>query len=104
VPAASARLDRTAGPDWLAIGDAAASFDPLSSQGIGSALETGIAAAVACVRRLGGDADAFTDAGARYEAAWTEYEAGRMSYYGLERRWPEAPFWARRQAARRNAA
>jgi flavin-dependent dehydrogenase len=104
VPAASARLDRTAGPGWLAIGDAAASFDPLSSQGISSALETGITAAAACVRRLGGDADAFTAAGARHEAAWSEYEAGRTSYYGLERRWPEAPFWARRQAARRNAA
>jgi flavin-dependent dehydrogenase len=104
VPAASGRLDRIAGPDWLAIGDAAASFDPLSSQGISSALETGIAAAAACVRRLGGDRDALAAAGGRHDAAWTEYETGRMSYYGLERRWPGTPFWARRQPAQRNAA
>jgi flavin-dependent dehydrogenase len=104
VPAASARLDRIAGTDWLAIGDAAASFDPLSSQGISSALETGMAAALACVRRLGGEGDALVAAGARHEAVWAEYETGRSCYYGLEHRWTAAPFWARRQAARRDAA
>jgi len=104
VPAASARLERTAGADWLAIGDAAASFDPLSSQGISSALETGMAAAAACVRRLGGDGEALIAASARHDVAWSEYEAGRMGYYALEQRWRELPFWARRQTARRDAA
>ena len=103
VPAASARLDRMGGADWLAIGDAAASFDPLSSQGIVSALETGIKAAAACVRRLGGETGALAAAAACQETVWNTYVVERMNYYGLERRWPGASFW-RRRAAWKDAA
>jgi len=43
--ASSARLERSCGPGWLAIGDAAASYDPLSSRGLTEALRSGIEAA-----------------------------------------------------------
>src|SRR5439155_1164042 len=39
--AGSALLDRAAGPGWAAAGDAAASYDPLSSHGIATALAAG---------------------------------------------------------------
>jgi flavin-dependent dehydrogenase len=41
-PAQSGHLAPVAGDDWLAVGDAAAGFDPLSSQGIAKALRSGI--------------------------------------------------------------
>lgn len=43
-PAESSRLDRAAGEDWLAVGDAASAWDPLSSQGVYRALVTGLEA------------------------------------------------------------
>lgn len=45
VDASSARLDRAAGRGWLAVGDAAASFDPITSQGLVNALSTALVAA-----------------------------------------------------------
>jgi flavin-dependent dehydrogenase len=42
--ASSACLDTCAGPHWLAIGDAAAAYDPISSQGLASALASALAA------------------------------------------------------------
>ncbi|MBV8891111.1 MAG: FAD-dependent oxidoreductase [Acidobacteria bacterium] len=44
-PAESSMLERSAGPGWLAIGDAAASYDPVASRGLVAALESGITAA-----------------------------------------------------------
>src|SRR5205085_2696766 len=43
--AASHRLEPAGGDGWLAIGDAALSVDPLSSQGLCSAMATGMRAA-----------------------------------------------------------
>ncbi len=44
-PAESSMLERSAGPGWMAIGDAAASYDPIASRGLVAALESGINAA-----------------------------------------------------------
>lgn len=44
-PAGSSMLERSAGSGWIAIGDAAASYDPLASRGLVAALESGMAAA-----------------------------------------------------------
>jgi flavin-dependent dehydrogenase len=41
----SSRLERCWGPGWMAIGDAAVSYDPLASRGIVSALRSGCEAA-----------------------------------------------------------
>ena len=60
VTAESALLSPIAGEGWLAVGDAAASFDPLSSHGIGAALWSGELAAVVLRRFLNGDAAALT--------------------------------------------
>lgn len=44
-PAESSMLERTSGPGWMAIGDAAAAYDPLASRGLVAALESGVTAA-----------------------------------------------------------
>jgi flavin-dependent dehydrogenase len=89
----TSRLTSVVGPDWLAAGDAAVSFDPLSSQGIMIALESALDAANAIAE--GGDA-----ALSRYASIITDrYRQDlveRARSYSAERRWPDAPFWHRR--------
>ena len=55
--ACGARLERFASTRWLAVGDAAVSFDPLSSQGLLTALYTGMKAGQAVQAALSGEAD-----------------------------------------------
>lgn len=61
--ASSARLDRAAGTNWAAVGDAAAAFDPVTSQGLANAFSTGAVAAGMILGGMGGgdgsDAAAF---------------------------------------------
>lgn len=96
-PAQSQVLRPACGGGWIAAGDAAASFDPLSSMGIGHALSSGVEAArVAHASLEGGDATS-----PAYSAAvaqtFARYLAVRDAHYGAERRWVDAPFWAARQ-------
>ena len=98
--AGSARLDRFSGDGWLAAGDAAVSFDPLSSQGMLTALYTGLRAGQALAAHLAGDGVALDAYVARLEEVHRAYTANRMEYYALEPRWRHAPFWARRVGSR----
>jgi len=91
--ASSHRLDPIAGDHWLAAGDAAAAFDPLSSQGITSSLRGGIDAASAI---LAGSAAAITEYAQTITAGYDAYLITRSLYYAMERRWPSSPFWQRR--------
>jgi len=94
--AATVSLDRAIGPGWLAAGDAAAAFDPLSSQGISSAMRSGLAAADAIAGHAAGDGDALERYAADVDRSFARYLSSRQHYYGRERRWPRAPFWNRR--------
>jgi flavin-dependent dehydrogenase len=106
------RLASAAGAGWLAVGDAAMSFDPLSSQGLFHALYTGMKGGEAAARMLAGDEAAGPAFAAGLEPVWEAYQFHRAVYYGMERRWPDAPFWRRRlgadaigaRAARQSAA
>lgn len=91
--AGTAQLEPPCGDGWLAAGDAAASFDPLSSLGILTAVLMG-AEAARCVD------DPATFA-ARYRAITAHHETEREATYRREERWPNAPFWARRHRAAR---
>jgi len=97
VAANTSRLERLTGRNWLAVGDAAMAFDPLSGQGVFKALQSALKAADAIDQRRSGSEEALPD----YEAAMTrdfdEYQRTRNTIYGKEQRWPEAPFWQRRQ-------
>jgi flavin-dependent dehydrogenase len=95
-----AALSHCAGEGWLAIGDAALAFDPLAAQGLFNALYTGLAGAAAAAAYCGGDIEAFGDYATAVGRIRSRYETNRLLWYDLERRWPDAPFWQRRQARR----
>lgn len=102
-PAHTASLDAGAGPGWFAVGDAALSFDPLSSQGIFNALYTGLAAAEAADRTLQGELQACQDYNGELAAIGAAYERHLAYCYGQETRWPTAPFWSRRRPVQAGA-
>jgi flavin-dependent dehydrogenase len=94
--AGTARLDRFAGTGWLATGDAAIAFDPLSSQGILKALHSGIRAAETVTESLQGNGHAQAKYSEQYEVDFEVYEKQYFHYYAQERRWPDQVFWKRR--------
>lgn len=98
--APTAILSAVAGADWLAAGDAAASCDPLLSQGLIRALDEGIAAATAIAEARAGAGDAPLMA---YQAAvfrrFTANVRLHAGFYAAESRWPDAPFWRARRPA-----
>jgi flavin-dependent dehydrogenase len=80
-PADSSLLERTWGPGWVAIGDAAASYDPLASRGLVSALSSGLNAAVlvdATAAQLAEQHAALVD-------GFHGYLDARRQYYASER-------------------
>lgn len=91
-------LERVCGPGWLAVGDAALSFDPLSAQGLFNALFTGLAGAEAAQRHLQGDADALPGYQQQLHAIERAYAGHLDACYRQEQRWPQQPFWRRRHA------
>ena len=99
-PAHSFHLDRVAGKGWLAVGDAASAYDPLSAQGVHKALAGGISAGEAVHRHLGGDGGALDAYADGVERDFRVYAANRHHFYRQEGRWPEAPFWSRRRQPR----
>lgn len=96
-PAHSAHLDRVHGDGWTAAGDAAAAFDPLSSQGILTALYTGLSAGEAVDARLRGDRTALAGYAAKVATARAAYEHSHRAVHAQETRWTDRPFWARRR-------
>jgi flavin-dependent dehydrogenase len=94
-----ARLERPEGAGWVACGDAALAFDPLSAQGLFNALYTGLAAAETTDRMLDGDIAAGVEYAADLNRVWAAYDAHRTAWYGMERRWADRPFWRRRAGA-----
>ena len=96
--ASSARLARFTGRGWLAIGDAAFSFDPLASQGIFNALYTGYRGGAAVGAALEGDTTGIAGLAAESDAIQRAYWDQRRTFYALESRWSDAPFWRRRAA------
>jgi len=89
-------LKQAFGEGWVAVGDAAQSYDPLSSQGLRYALESGIRAAFAVDAALDGDHRHLERYQMLLELQRTRYERLHRQFYGLERRWPASPFWRRR--------
>lgn len=86
----SSRLDRPEGPGWIAVGDAAASYDPIVSRGITKALEDGIAAGRLFAEQRHG-AGAYSE---RIAAGFRAYAETRLRVYAIERR--AGTFWQNR--------
>ena len=104
VAANSSRLDDASGRDWLAVGDAAIAFDPLSSRGLTQALASGVAAGDRLHRHLDGEPEAIGDWGRAPHEAHREYLRHRADIYALEQRWPDSTFWRRRHGACANTS
>jgi flavin-dependent dehydrogenase len=92
----SATLEPCAGDAFLAAGDAALAFDPLSSQGLLNALFTGLAAAETADSHLRGDVTALSRYRETIANIAAAYRRHLSLWYGMEQRWPEAEFWKRR--------
>jgi flavin-dependent dehydrogenase len=89
-------LDKICGSGWMAVGDAASAYDPISSAGIYKALSDGLQSAAAITNHLNGASDAFAAYKASVVEAFTEYLQNRNYFYNLEKRWPSSPFWQNR--------
>lgn len=96
-PASTSFLRQRFGDSWLAVGDAAYAFDPLSSYGIVSALEGGYYAGHAIADDLSGEADALPAYDGIVSQAFQIYLKMYAQQYQLERRWEASSFWQRRQ-------
>jgi len=94
----SAQLQPMAGHGWFAAGDAACSFDPLSSQGLLNALFTGLAAAEATDRHLSGVSDALPNYLRTLNNVYATYKQHLSYWYSSEARWSDRLFWQRRQS------
>jgi flavin-dependent dehydrogenase len=92
--ACGSRLSRFGGRNWLATGDAALSFDPLSSQGIFNAIYTGMKAAIAVDS---GDIASYSD---RLNQIRASYLGKNQMYYASEQRFADRSFWRRRNLNR----
>jgi flavin-dependent dehydrogenase len=92
----SSRLTAVTGDRWLAVGDAAAAYDPLSSYGIGSAMGAGYYAASAIADFFQGSVDALSTYARLIDKAYADYLVVHHNQYLSERRWPDEPFWRRR--------
>ena len=92
--AGSSRATQLAGKCWLATGDAAIAFDPLSSHGITNAVYTAHRAVEAIVLHLSDpDEKHFREYAESLSAIFSTYLGTRYELYQRERRWPEAVFW-----------
>jgi flavin-dependent dehydrogenase len=92
-------LDQAYGDHWLAVGDAASVYDPISSQGIFKALDDGLSAGRRIVEFLAGRRDALALHQQDLEQRFAAYARQRAYYYAQEQRWPDAPFWRERASA-----
>ncbi len=108
-PANSQRLRDFCGDAWIAVGDAAQAYDPLSSQGIDKALRTASHAghmihyALTDHRQsaagLGSGNTYIRQYDEQQRQLWQTYLSQRDFYYRLQPRWSDQPFWQRRRAA-----
>jgi hypothetical protein len=94
--ACGARLDAFVGRGWVAVGDAALSFDPIAAQGIFNALYTGMKAGEAVDAALRGDPSGLSAYSRRLEEIRAAYVERRVHVYELETRYASSPFWQRR--------
>ncbi|HKB48513.1 MAG TPA: tryptophan 7-halogenase, partial [Ktedonobacterales bacterium] len=86
-----------AGEAWLAVGDSAASYDPLSGMGIFKALRQGTNAAIAVDGYLRGDTELLAEYAALVRGEFDAYVRRRRAHYAAEKRWTGREFWDKRR-------
>jgi flavin-dependent dehydrogenase len=93
-PANTSARELVAGNGWVAIGDAAASYDPVAGTGIATAMAKGVGLARLIFNEphLSNAVVTYADAERR---ALNDFLAQRRSIYA-QSRWSDEPFWQRR--------
>jgi flavin-dependent dehydrogenase len=96
-PAHTHILHEAVGKNWLSVGDAAASFDPLSSLGIGFSMHSGCHAARAIASNLeSGEINSLHHYSDSIKRQFAEYLPTWQHYYRYETRYLYSPFWQTR--------
>ncbi|MFO1002325.1 MAG: hypothetical protein U0936_18515 [Planctomycetaceae bacterium] len=88
IAAHSGRFELCAGKNWLAVGDAAITFDPLSGLGSLKAFESAFNAVQAILHQA--------DHQSACHMQWSNFLKERDDYYRAESRWNDSLFWSRR--------
>ena len=103
VSANSTRLNQVTGPQWAALGDAAISFDPLSSQGMFNAMAnamqlSGLIKAHNLIHHpTANTVRTFNEVYTyQIDQVWNHFLNHKHIFYRQEQRWINAPFWQRR--------
>ncbi|ARV14113.1 tryptophan 7-halogenase [Polaribacter sp. SA4-12] len=94
-PVRSFCLDKITGNNWLAIGDAASAYDPITSRGIYKSLTDGQYAAECIVEKLNNNLDSLVNFDNYVSKNYSNYILERAHYYASEQRWKESLFWKR---------
>lgn len=102
--ATSYRISRVADMDLIRVGEAAFGIDPLSSSGVQTAIQTGLAAAATIHSVLSGDGD--PAAGLEYyedlvDTSIARHRQTAAELYGQHRQHADQRFWRRRSGAAR---
>ena len=95
--AASVLSEPVCGEGWIALGDAASTFDPLSSQGIYKAIRSGMFGAYSYLDLQKAKPDPFAKYQRFIADEYREYLETRKEFYGRVNRWPASEFWKRRR-------
>ncbi|WP_375414197.1 NAD(P)/FAD-dependent oxidoreductase [uncultured Bradyrhizobium sp.] len=94
IEAGGACLARFSGEGWLACGDAALSFDPVSGQGMLAAIHHGALASDCIAEALDGETAALDEYSGRLDHLRKVYSRRHREVYLRERRWRSMPFWS----------
>ncbi len=96
--APSAILSCVVGDNWLAVGDAASSYDSMTSAGITKALEQGLKAGSAVADLIkSNNKQSLKDYQQSVFDAFNQYLRLHQELYCSEQRFPESSFWHRRE-------
>lgn len=93
MPTGTSYLESPYGDHWLAVGDAAYAYDPISSYGITSALASGYYAGHAIASHFANEVNAL--AAYRYvvDQAFDAYLKKLSRHYAIETRWKDSIYW-----------
>ncbi len=96
-PIYSGILPKVEDTSWIAIGDAALSFDPIAAQGVYKALSHGLMVADKVTAFIKNDSSFTSPFSQTVLQQYDAYCRNRAHVYGLERRWLNADFWRQRR-------
>ncbi|WP_420553581.1 NAD(P)/FAD-dependent oxidoreductase [Tenacibaculum aiptasiae] len=103
VAANSSKLTQVIGKQWAAIGDAAISFDPLSSQGMYNAMATAMQLTSLIIKYdlvhhfdIEKEKIVQEKYNQQINTIWQYYLQHKKLFYSAEMRWKHSPFWKRR--------